>query len=180
MKVGDFMSTQVMAVRPDALVRDAAQLMLERKVSGLPVINDAGRVIGIVTEHDLLRHRNGSPRSQQPHWLGLMTEQAEIASASTRFRETRVDEVMTRDPVTVAEDAPIEEACSLIEKRGIKRLPVVRDGRLIGIVARADLVRALAIAVRKITDACERAARAEALMVGLQRDAMLRRARCSG
>jgi CBS domain-containing protein len=87
---------------------------------------------------------------------------------------------MTRDPLTVAEDTPIEEARRSIEERGIKRLPVVRDRRLVGVVARADLMRALGIAVSRISRADERAARAEALMAGLQMESVIHRSRSAG
>ncbi len=177
MRVGDFMSTHVVTVRPDSPVRDAARLMLERNISGLPVVDTSGRVVGIVTEHDLLRSRTNVPGSQPPHWLQLMIERAEIAKESARFHEAKVEEVMTRDPLTVTDDTPIAEACRLIEKLGIKRLPVVRDGHLVGVVARADLVRALGIAVVKINHADERAARAEALMASLQMESIIRRSR---
>jgi len=177
MRVENFMTTRVVTVHPDSPVKDAARLMLEGNISGLPVTDASGHVVGIVTEHDLLRRRTNGPGSQPPHWLQLMIERAEIANESARFHEAKVEEVMTRDPLTVTEDTPIAEACRLIEERGIKRLPVVRDGRLVGIVARADLVRALAIAARRITHADERAARAEALMTNLQVESMMRRSR---
>ncbi len=83
------MSTQVMTVRPDSPVRDAARLMLERNISGLPVVDTSGRVVGIVTEHDLLRSRANGPGSQPPHWLQLMIERAEIAKESARFHEAK-------------------------------------------------------------------------------------------
>jgi CBS-domain-containing membrane protein len=149
--------------------------MLDNNVSGLPVIDATGNVVGIVTEHDLLRqHTNGS-RSHPPHWLQFMIKRLEMAGESVRFHEKKVGEVMTRDPLTVTEDTPVEEACRLIGKHGIKRLPVVRDGRLVGIVARADLVRALDIAARQISHAHDRAARAESRMAELQREAILHR-----
>ncbi len=87
---------------------------------------------------------------------------------------------MTRDPLTVAEDTPIEEARRSIEERGIKRLPVVRDRRLVGVVARADLVRALGIAAGRISRSDERAARAEALMTNLQMESIMYRSRSRG
>jgi CBS domain-containing protein len=180
MEVGDFMTTQVVTIHPDSPVRDAARLMLERKISGLPVVDASDSIVGIVTEHDLLRRRIDRPGSKPPHWLQLMTEPAEITDESVRFQETKVEEVMTRDPLTITEDTPIEAACRLIEKRGIKRLPVMRDGRLVGIVARADLVRALDVAVKRISYSDERAARAEALTASLQRESIMHRSRWPG
>jgi CBS domain-containing protein len=179
MEVRDFMTTQVVTIHPDSPVRDAARLMLECKISGLPVVDASDHVVGIVTEHDLLR-RTDRPGSKPPHWLQLMTEPAEITNESVRFQEAKVEEVMTRHPLTIMENTPIETACCLIEKSGIKRLPVVRDGRLVGIVARADLVRALGIAVERISYSNERAARAEALTTSLQMESIMHRSRWPG
>ena len=142
MIVADFMTRQVITVAPDSPVLAAAKLMLEYKVSGLPVVDTAGHLVGIVSEHDLLRRRDGG--MQRPHWLQLMTERPGLASEQSQFQERKVSEVMTPDPLTVAATASLEVACRLIEDRGIKRLPVIQDDRLVGIIARADLVRALA------------------------------------
>jgi CBS domain-containing protein len=125
------MTARVVTVHPESPIAEAAQLMLDSNVSGLPVIDTAGNIVGIVTEHDLLRHANGS-RCHPPHWLQFMINQLEVADESARFHEAKVAEVMTRNPLTVTVDTPIEEACGLIEKHGFKRLPVVRDGRLVG------------------------------------------------
>jgi signal-transduction protein with cAMP-binding, CBS, and nucleotidyltransferase domain len=176
MKVGDFMSTPVETIHPDSPIMDAAQLMLKRHFSGLPVVDDNGRVVGIVTEHDLLR-RTDRPGSQQPYWLQQMIERAAIAKESVRFDGAKVKEVMTSDPFVVMEDTPIDDVCHMMQQRSIKRLPVVRDGRLVGIVSRADLVRALATAIHLLTQANEHQAATGSLMVELQRQSMVNRAR---
>lgn len=169
------MTARVVTVHPELPIAEAAQLMLDNNVSGLPVTDAAGSVVGIVTEHDLLRRHADGSRSQPPHWLQFMVKRLEMADETARFHEAKVAEVMTRNPMMVTEDTPIEEACRLIGKYGFKRLPVVRDGRLVGIVARADLVRALGIAAGEISYAHDRAARAEARMAELQREAILYR-----
>ena len=172
MKVGDFMTRRVVTVPPDATILSAAQLMLEHKISGLPVVDDHGRIVGIVSEHDLLRrHDDGMKR---PHWLQLMIGEAELAGESAGFHVRKVSEVMTRDPVTVAPAFPIGEACRLIEDRGIKRLPVVQDGMLVGIIARADLMRALTSA---ISIAANADAGVKARLMELERQFWLNRAR---
>jgi CBS domain-containing protein len=162
-KIGDDIGVAVMNVPALVLVGFAAWTLLT--------------LFGSVGAYRWSRRRTNGPGSQPPHWLQLMIKQAEITNESTRFHEAKVEEVMTRDPLTVTEDTPIAEACRLIEERGIKRLPVVRDGRLVGVVARADLVRALGIAVRRITHADERATRAEALTAKLQVESMMHRSR---
>jgi len=176
MKVGNFMTTQVVTVRPDSSIGGAARLMMDCKISGLPVVDAEGHVVGVVTEHDLLR-RPANGKGSRPHWLQLMVERGEIADSAAQFGEAKVEAVMTREPVTVTEETPIGEACRLMEERGFKRLPVLRGGKLVGIIARADLVRALAVAVRMVSAARRRDSAAEALMTDLQRQSLLHRAR---
>ena len=169
MRVADFMTRKVVTVKPGTPVLTAAQLMLERKISGLPVVDDDGSVIEIVTEHDLLRHGETEGGTKRPHWLQLITDHSGLADEAARFHVRMVGGVMTRHPVTVTEATPLEEASRLIEKHGFKRLPVLRGRELVGIIARADLVRALAQAIRKAADAAERDASVKARLIELTR-----------
>jgi len=107
MKVKDFMTCQVVTVTPETSTLDAARLMLDHKISGLPVVSDGGRVVGIVSEHDLLRDNVQTKRTQ---WLRLMIDRVDLADESGRLHERKVCEVMTPDLVTVAETASLEEA----------------------------------------------------------------------
>jgi len=170
------MSARVVTIHPDSPIMDAAQLMLKQHVSGLPVVDGNGRVVGILTEHDLLR-RTDRPGSQQPHWLQLTIERAAVPKESVRFNEVKVKEVMTPDPLVVVEDTPIEDVCRMMQQRRIKRLPVVREGRLVGIMSRADLVRTLATAIHQLTQANEHVAAAGSLLAELQRQSIVNRAR---
>lgn len=142
--VRDYMTRRVIAIAPDSSIVEAAKLMLEHKISGLPVVDAARHVVGIVSEHDLLRSRESDKGKQQSHWLQLMIERAGLIDETARFHDRKVSEVMTPDPLTAAPTSSLGEACRIIEEHGIKRLPVVQDGELVGIIARADLVRALA------------------------------------
>lgn len=142
MQIADFMTRRVMTVAPDASIVEAAERMLDNKVSGLPVVDAAGQVVGIISEHDLLLETNNGRRG--PHWLQLMIEGAKLTGEPARFHDRKVSEVMTPHPITVAATSSLKEACRLIEDHGIKRLPVVENGKLVGIIARADLVRAFA------------------------------------
>jgi CBS domain-containing protein len=177
MKVKDFMRHEVVTVTPDSSILDAARLMLDHKISGLPVVDGLGRVVGIISEHDLLRGDERAGRTKRPHWLRLMMERTNLADESARFQQRKVREAMTPDPVTIAETATLEEAGRLIEENDIKRLPVVREGKLVGIIARADLVRAVILAGRKITDAAARDEMKDRRLVELERQSFLHRAR---
>jgi CBS domain-containing protein len=139
-RIADFMTRQVITVAPDAPIVEAAKRMLDNKVSGLPVVDAAGQVVGIVSEHDLLRETG----KHGPHWLEMMIEGAALADETARFHDRKVSEVMTPHLITIAATSSLQEACRLIEDHGFKRLPVVENGKLIGIIARADLVRAFA------------------------------------
>ena len=156
MMVRDFMTRQVVTIARDSSIVEAARLMLEHKVSGLPVVDAAHHVAGIVSEHDLLRRREIDKDKKQSHWLQLMIDRAGLADESARFHDRKVDEVMTANPITVTPTSSLGEACRLIEERGIKRLPVVHNGELVGIIARADLVRALSQTVESATAATMR------------------------
>jgi CBS domain-containing protein len=143
MKVADFMSRHVISVTRDTPILEAAKLMVENKISGLPVVNSQGAVVGIVSAHDLLRERKKDAEVQDQHWLQVILRHKERTSEDHGVSERAVADVMTPDPVTVAPTSSLDEACRLIEKLAVKRLPVVEEGKLVGIIARADLVRAL-------------------------------------
>jgi len=142
MMVGDVMTRGVVTVTPESPIVEAAKLMVEHNISGLPVVDAAGRVVGIVSEHDLLRRRDRGEAA--PRWLQLLLEAAELPREPGRFDDRKVKEVMTPNPVCVSPNSSLGEVCRLIEDLSVKRLPVVEDGKLVGVIARADLVRALA------------------------------------
>jgi CBS domain-containing protein len=150
--------------------------MLDHRISGLPVVNDGGRVVGIISEHDLLRE---NLQTKQTHWLRLMIDRVNLADKSGRLHDRKVGEVMTPAPMTITETASLEKAGRLIEENDIKRLPVVRDNKLVGIIARADLVRAIIRASRKIKDAAKRDEIAATRLLELERQLFLHRARLS-
>jgi len=140
MRARDVMTREVVTIRPDASILEAARLMLEHRISGLPVVDEGGTLVGIVSERDLLRRDGGEP----PEWVELLIGAEQLERQYAQSRTRAVAEVMTADPATIAADAPLEKAVRLMEQHRIKRLPVMADGRLVGIIARPDLVRAFA------------------------------------
>ncbi|NVO17043.1 MAG: CBS domain-containing protein [Rhodoplanes sp.] len=137
------MTSPVVTVAPDSPIADAAQLMLDHRISGLPVVDRGGRLVGIVSERDLLRRRNGEGPLRRPHWLQLLSERSGLEGEPARFHTLTVGAVMTISPLTVTEATTIEDAGKLLEQHRIKRLPVVRGQQVVGVISRADLLRAL-------------------------------------
>lgn len=178
MKAKDIMTTPVITAGLDTPVSEIAALLFERRISALPVVED-GRLVGVVSEADLLhRHEIGTDRIAQSGswWLRLFSADRSIEEyIKSHARQAR--DVMTRDVVSVAPDTPAGEIATLLETRGIKRVPVLDGGRLAGIVSRADLVQALAQAPRaaaRVTPPSDAAIRGR-LLAELQRHAWWRR-----
>lgn len=143
MRAKDIMTTTVATIGPDATIREIATLLLERRISAVPVLDDTGRMIGIVSEGDLI-HRPETETEHHPSWwLRLMASPQEKALTYVKSHGGHARDVMTRDIVSVSEDASLEDIADTLEKRRIKRVPVLRDGRVVGIVSRADLLHGL-------------------------------------
>src|SRR5688500_4301503 len=143
MKASDIMTSPVITVGPDTAVRHIARLLFEHRISAVPVL-EKGKLVGIVSEADLLhRHEIGTDRSVRNWWLQLVSADRSI-SDYVRSHATRARDIMTREVAAVTPDTPLAEIATLLEKRRIKRVPVLLDGRLAGIVSRSNLVQALA------------------------------------
>jgi CBS domain-containing protein len=143
-KAKDIMTSPVVSVELDATIVQAAQIMLQKRVSGLPVVDKGGRLVGMVTEGDFLRRVETGTERRRPRWLEFLIGSGRLAAEYTHSHSRKVEDVMTRDPISVGEDTPLEEVVDLMERRQIKRVPVVSGERLTGIVSRANLVQALA------------------------------------
>jgi CBS domain-containing protein len=150
MRAHQIMTRSVVTVRPDATILEAANTMLQHHVSGLPVVDAAGKLVGIVSEGDFIRRGEIGTQRKRSRWLTFLMG----ADATQYVREhgRKVSEVMTHDPLTIAEDATLEEIVNTMEANGIKRMPVMRDGKLVGIVSRANLLHAVASLAREIPD----------------------------
>ena len=141
MQASDIKTTDVVTVGPAAEAAEVARLMLERGISAIPVVDGKRRVLGIVSEGDLIRRADCGAEGRRSRWLALVADRtAEFIKAYG----TRTKDLMTRDVITVSEGAPLGEIARTLETHRIKRVPVVQDGRLSGIVSRADVLRGLA------------------------------------
>ena len=143
MQVRDVMTLNVISVKADESILNAARLMLQNRISGLPVIDANGALVGVVTEGDFLRRGEIGTSRQRAKWLEFLVGPGRLASEYVHQSGRKVAEVMTPAPLTVGEDDSLETVVQLMESRHIKRLPVMRNGRMVGIVSRANLVRAL-------------------------------------
>jgi CBS-domain-containing membrane protein len=144
MKASDVMTSDVVSIKPEATILDAVQLMLERRISGLPVIDASGTLVGMVTEGDFLRRRETGTQRKRGRLLEFLLGPGRLAEEYIRASGRQVDEVMTRGVRTVEEDAPLEKIVYLMERHRIKRIPVTQKGKIVGIVTRANLMRAVA------------------------------------
>lgn len=143
MQAIDIMTPKVISVGPDAEVREIAQLLLNHRISAVPVVDDEHRVIGIVSEGDLMRRVKDDNDHGHSWWLTLFAG-GKDAGDYVRSHGRKAHEVMTPNPMTVEENTPLHTIARLLEKRRIKRVPVVRDGKLVGIVSRANLLQGIA------------------------------------
>ncbi len=143
MRAADVMARSVVTVDPGARLADAVRLMLDRKISGLPVVDGGGELVGLLTEGDLLRRAETGTERRRPRWLEFLRGPGKQAEDYVHAHGRKVEEIMTRQVATLGEDVSLEEVVSLMENKRIRRVPVVADGQLKGIVSRADLLRAL-------------------------------------
>jgi len=143
MKAKDVMTEDAVSVREDASVESIARLLVERRISAVPVTGAGGRLLGMVSEGDLMRRPEAGTERRPSWWLELLQGSDEQAAQYIKSHGLVARDVMTRDPLTVSENTPLEKVASLLEQERIKRVPVVRGGKVIGIVSRADLLHAL-------------------------------------
>jgi CBS domain-containing protein len=152
MRAHQIMTRPVITVTPETSILEAAKTMLRRHVSGLPVVDAAGKLVGIVSEGDFI-HRGeiGTPR-RRSWFMRFILGPGQAATDFVREHGSKIAEIMTADPLTIAEDTPLERIVELMEKHGVKRLPVTRDDKLVGIVSRANLLQAVASLARQVPD----------------------------
>jgi CBS domain-containing protein len=143
---GDLMTRDVAVVHPETSLLEAVKVMAQRRISGLPVVDDAGAIVGMLSEGDLVRWHEGYTE-KQARWLDMLAGGFDLAPdflEGIREQHRKVKFVMSSGATTVTEETPARDIAHLMYANNIKRVPVVRVGKLVGIVARSDLVRALA------------------------------------
>jgi CBS domain-containing protein len=152
MRAHQIMTRPVYSVLPEATIAEAANIMLQRHISGLPVVDAAGKLVGIVSEGDFIRRSEISTQRKRSRWLKFLLGMGEAATDFVHEHGRKISDVMTRVPLTVTEDTPLEEIVTSMETSGVKRLPVMRVDKLVGIVSRANLLQAVASLAREIPD----------------------------
>jgi CBS domain-containing protein len=146
MQARDLMVSPVVTVQPSASVKEVAKLLLEQGISAVPVVDDQGKLVGVVSEGDLLHRSEIGSERRRSWWLLGLTDEETLAAEYVKAHARKVADVMTRKVITAAPDAPLHELAALMEANSIKRVPIIEDGRLVGIVSRANLVQAIASA----------------------------------
>ena len=144
MNAADVMVTNVITVGPDACVQDVAHILLTNRISAVPVIGAKGELLGIVSEGDLMRRAEAGTGRRRPWWLTVFTGREAFAAEYVKEHSRKVADVMTRRVITATPDTPLRDIANTLEKNGIKRVPIMAGGKVVGIVSRANLLQALA------------------------------------
>lgn len=152
MRAADVMTRNVVTVSPDTDVRDIVQLLIQHRISAVPVVDEAQHVHGIVSEGDLMRRVENDTDRRDAWWLSALFSGANDAEKYIRSHGRKAADIMSRKPVTIDEDLPLYKVAQTLEKHHIKRVPVVRNGKLVGIVSRANLLQGFAAAASKLGD----------------------------
>ena len=152
MRAHQIMTRPVITVTPDTTIVEAANTMLRRHVSGLPVVDTAGKLVGIVSEGDFIRRSEIGTQRKRGRWLELILGPGKAATDFVHEHGRKVAEIMTPAPLTITEDTPLEEIVQLMENNNVKRLPVTRGDQIVGIVSRANLLQAVASLARQVPD----------------------------
>jgi CBS domain-containing protein len=153
MKASDVMVCNVITVSPDATVQQVADLLLQNRISAVPVVSAGGEILGIVSEGDLINRPETETSHRKSWWLDALASNETLAGEYVRSHSRKVADVMTTEVIWAAPDTPVSEVAALLEKNRIKRVPIIDNGRLVGIVSRANLLQGLASLGRKAPQA---------------------------
>jgi CBS domain-containing protein len=155
MQATDVMVRDVVTVRPDTDLAEAVKLLAEHDVSALPVIDAENNLVGILSEADLIHRVEIGTEKRRPWWLEAVTGASTLAAEFAKSHGEKVGEIMIPEVISVVEDTQLSEIAALLERKRIKRVPVTRDGKLVGIVSRSNLIQALASIVGRRDQAVE-------------------------
>lgn len=171
MKARDVMTRNVVSIDPDATVLQAARLMLQHRISGLPVIDADGTLVGVLSEGDFLRRRETETERRRSRWLEFLMGPGRIAAEYSHTHGSKVGEVMTQDVRTADEDSALEDIVEMMERHRIKRVPIMRGGKVAGIVTRSNLMHAMVSMARSApAEAKDDAAIREHLLAEFQKE----------
>lgn len=152
MRAHQIMTRPVISVTPETTIVDAANTMLQKHVSGLPVVDAAGKLVGIISEGDFIRRSEIGTQRKRGRFLKFILGPGQQAADFVHEHGRKIAEIMTPEPLTIGEDTPLEEIVRLMEKNNVKRLPVTRGDKVVGIVSRANLLQAVASLAHEIPD----------------------------
>jgi CBS-domain-containing membrane protein len=151
MQATDVMTRDVITVSPETEVREIVELLIQHRISALPVVTADQRVVGIVSEGDLMRRVENKTDKRDSWWLSALFSGSNDAERYIRSHGHKAADIMSRDPVTISDETPLYKIAQTLEKHHIKRVPVVKDGKLVGIVSRANLLQGFAVAYQDDT-----------------------------
>jgi CBS domain-containing protein len=151
MKASDVMTPNVITVSADASVGETAAILLSNHISGAPVVDAKGELIGIVSEGDLMRRPEIGTAKRHSWWLELVSSERSQAFEYVKSHSRKISDVMTRDVVTAKPDTPLGDIAAMLERNRIKRVPIVEGSKIVGIVSRANILQALASATKKLS-----------------------------
>lgn len=150
MKARDVMVSPVITTSPHASVQDVAKTLIQHRISALPVLDHTGKLVGMISEGDLLHRVESNTERRRPWWLDALASSDTHALNYAKSHARRVSDLMTKNVITAAPDTPLYEIAAMLERHSIKRVPIVERGQLVGILSRANIVQVLATAGRKL------------------------------
>jgi CBS domain-containing protein len=146
MKARDVMVAPVITASPNASIKSVADTFLRYQISAVPVVDDKGKLVGIISEGDLLHRAEAGTEKRRPWWLRAFVGSEVLADEYVKAHARKVSDAMTKEVITASPETPLDEIAALLEKRSIKRVPIVENDQLVGMVSRANLVQAMASA----------------------------------
>ena len=150
MKARDVMAFPIITVKPSSSIEEVAKTFVQHRISGAPVVDDAGKLVGVISEGDLLFRSEIGTGRPHPYWYLEYAGKEHLAAEYVKARARKTADVMTRKVVTASPDTSLNDIAALLENNSIKRVPIIENGELVGIVSRANLIQALTSAPARL------------------------------